>query len=329
VAEGGEFTARSEKMVLQSIGVSLTGSFPQGMPAIGEMLDNVRRAELLGFDGVWSGDHIIMHSPIMDVMTVLASFAAITEHITLGTAVYLMPLRHPIAIAKQVASLDLLSQGRFIFGVGVGGEIVREFNAVGVPVHERGRRTDEGLDILTRVLSEDHVSYAGTYYQIHDVTLAPRPKQHPYPPIWVGGRSDAALRRTARYGRCWLGYLVSPGRLREAMHKVHDMAPAYGRQTDDIQGGMLLFTALAKDYETGKGMAIRNLTRRYNQPFDNLVERYCVMGTAEQCMEQLQRFIDAGMRHLVFSFTCPAEQLAEQLEQCAEELLPRLRAAKF
>jgi probable F420-dependent oxidoreductase len=313
-------------MALQSIGVSLTGSFPQGMPAIGDMLDNVRGAERLGFDGVWSGDHIIMHSPIMDVMTVLASFAAITERITLGTAVYLMPLRHPIAIAKQVASLDLLSQGRFIFGVGVGGEIAREFNAVGVPVNERGRRTDEGLDILTRVFSEDHVSYEGRHYQIHDVTLEPRPKQHPYPPIWIGGRSDAAVRRTARYGSCWLGYLVSPGRLSEAMHKVQDMAPTYGRKPEDIQGGMLLFTALAKDYESGKEMAIRNLTRRYNQPFDNLVERYCIMGTPDQCMEQLQRFIDAGMRHLVFSFTCPADQISAQLEQCAQELLPRLRA---
>ncbi|MEE8303444.1 MAG: LLM class flavin-dependent oxidoreductase, partial [Candidatus Tectomicrobia bacterium] len=89
-------------MPLQSAGVSLTGSFPQGMPAIGEMMDNVRRAERLGFDGIWSGDHIIMHSPIMDVMTVLASFASITERVTLGTAVYLMPLRHPVAIAKQV-----------------------------------------------------------------------------------------------------------------------------------------------------------------------------------------------------------------------------------
>ena len=104
------------------------------------------------------------------------------------------------------------------------------------------------------------------------------------------------------------------------------MAPIYGRNPADIQGGMLLFTALAKDYETGKEMAIANLSRRYNQPFDNLVDRYCAMGTPEQCLEQIQSFIDAGMRHLVFSFTCPAEQMPEQLEQCANELLPRLRA---
>ena len=312
-------------MALQTIGVSLTGSFPQGMPAIGAMLTNVRRAEQLGFDAIWSGDHIIMHSPILDVMTVLASFAAITERVKLGTAVYLMPLRHPVAIAKQVTSLDLLSDGRFIFGVGVGGEIVREFDAVGVPVHERGRRTDEGLEILTRVLSEDDVTYEGKHYQIHHVTLAPRPRQQPHPPIWVGGRSEAALRRTARFGSCWLGYLVSSKRLQEALQQIHTLAPAYGREPATIQGGMLLFTVIARDYETGKQMAIANLSRRYNQPFDNLVERYCVFGTPEQCLEKLQTFINAGMSHLVLSFTCPAEQVPEQLEQSARELLPHLR----
>jgi hypothetical protein len=165
------------------IGVSLNGIFPQGVPAIAKLMDNVRRVERLGFDAIWSGDHIIMHSPILDVMTVLASFAAITERVHIGTAVYLLPLRHPVATAKQVASLDVLSGGRFIFGVGVGGEIAREFVAVGVPVSERGRRTDEGLEILTRVLSQDHVTYEGRCYQIHDVTLEPRPQQQPYPPI--------------------------------------------------------------------------------------------------------------------------------------------------
>jgi len=313
-------------MPLQMMGVSLSGSFPQGIPAIGELLDNVRRVEQLGFDAVWSGDHIIMYSPIMDVMTVLASCAAITSRVKIGTAVYLMPLRHPVATAKQVASLDILSGGRFIFGVGVGGEIVREFEAVGVPVHERGRRTDEGLEILTRVLSQEHVTYAGRYYQLHDVTLAPRPQQQPYPPIWVGGRSDAAIRRAARYASGWLGYLVSSNRLQEAMHKLQDLAPTYGRRPADMQGGMLLFTTIAKDYETAKQMAIANLSRRYNQPFDNLVDRYCALGTPDQCLEKIQAYVDAGMSNLAFSFTCPAEQVGEQIEWCAAEILPCLRS---
>jgi probable F420-dependent oxidoreductase len=290
-----------------------------------ELRANVRRVEQLGFDSIWSGDHIIMHNPIMDSMTVLATYAAITERLRIGTAVYLLPLRHPVATAKQVAALDVLSEGRFIFGVGVGGEIVREFEAVGVPVRERGRRTDEGLEIVTRVLSQDNVTFAGKHYQIHHVTLAPRPWQQPHPPIWIGGRSEAALRRTVRYGSCWLGYLASSSRLRQAMQQMHDMAPTYGRNPADLQGGMLLFTAIAREYETAKQLAIANLSRRYNQPFDTLVDRYCALGTPEQCLEKIQSYIEAGMSNLIFSFVCPAEQMAEQIEWCARDILPRLR----
>jgi len=307
------------------IGVSLSGSFPQGTPAVAEMIDNARRVERLGYDAIWSGDHIIMHNPIMDVMTVLATYAAVTERVKIGTAVYLVPLRHPVATAKQVASLDLLSQGRFIFGVGVGGEIVREFNAVNVPVTERGRRTDEGLEIITRVLSEKNVTFEGKHFHLQDVTLEPQPQQKPYPPIWIGGRTDAAVRRTARYASGWLGYLVSSARLQEAMQKIHDWAPAYGRNPEEIQGGMLLFTALAKDYETGKQMAIANLSSRYNQPFDTIVDRYCAFGTPDQCLEKINAFMEAGMTNLALSFTCRAEQMAEQIEHGAAELLPRLR----
>ena len=273
------------------IGVSLSGSFPQGTPAVAEMIDNARRVERLGYDAIWSGDHIIMHNPIMDVMTVLATYAAVTERVKIGTAVYLVPLRHPVVTAKQVASLDLLSQGRFVFGVGVGGEIEREFNAVNVPVTERGRRTDEGLEIITRVLSEKHVTFEGKHFHLQDVTLEPPPQQKPYPPIWIGGRSDAALRRTARYASGWLGYLVSSARLQDAMQKIYDWASTYGRDPKAIQGGMLLFTALAKDYETGKQMAISNLSRRYNQPFETLVERYCAFGTPDQCLEKINAFV--------------------------------------
>ena len=312
-------------MALDMIGVSLSGSFPQGTPAIADMIENARRVERVGFDAIWSGDHIIMHNPIMDVMTVLATYAAVTERVKIGTAVYLVPLRHPVATAKQVASLDLLSQGRFLFGVGVGGEIVREFNAVGVPVRERGRRTDEGLEIITRVLSESNVSFEGKHFRIEDVTLEPRPHQKPYPPIWIGGRSDAAIRRTARFASGYLGYLVSSARLQEAMGKIHEWAPTYGRNPADIQGGMLLFTAVAKDYETGKQMAISNLSSRYNQPFENLVDRYCAFGTPDHCLEKIHTFIDAGMTNLTFSFTCPADQMADQIEQCAADIVPKLR----
>lgn len=312
-------------MPLASIGVSLTASVHHGQLDVQTLKNEAQLVEQLGYDGIWSGDHIIMYSPMLDVMTVLATYAAVTERVHIGTAVYLVPLRHPIAIAKQITSLDLLSGGRFIFGVGVGGEIKKEFEAVGVPVTERGRRTDEGLDIITRVLSQDHVTYKGKIFEIRDVTLSPRPAQQPHPPIWVGGRSEAAVRRAARYSTCWLGYLNSVVQVRDAMHRIHDFAPEYGRDPADIQAGVLMFTAIAKDYESAKQLAIADLSTRYNQPFEKLVDRYCVMGTPEQCLEQIQAYMEAGMTHLVLSFTGSQEQVVEQLEWGASDLLPHLR----
>jgi probable F420-dependent oxidoreductase len=313
-------------MPLASIGVSLTASLRHGQLDVQALKQDAQRIEQLGYDGIWSGDHIIMYNPMLDVMTVLATYAAVTERVHIGTAVYLVPLRHPIAIAKQITSLDLLSGGRFIFGVGVGGEIKKEFEAVGVPVTERGRRTDEGLDIITRVLSQDHVTYEGKIFNIEDVTLAPRPVQQPHPPIWVGGRSEAAMRRAARYGSCWLGYLNSVSQVRDAMRRIRDTAPAYGREAADIAGGVLMFTAIDKDYESAKQRAIADLSKRYNQPFEKLVERYCVMGTPAQCVEQIQAYMEAGMTHLVFNFTGSQEQMRQQVECGAAEVLPRLRA---
>ncbi|MDH3601918.1 MAG: TIGR03619 family F420-dependent LLM class oxidoreductase [Candidatus Tectomicrobia bacterium] len=187
-------------MTVRPVGINFTPLSHLGPFDAQWMKSIAQQVERLGFDTLWCGDHIIMHNAILDVMTVLATFGAATEQLKVGTGVLLIPLRHPVSIAKQVTSLDLLTQGRFQFGVGVGGEIACEFAAVNIPVRERGRRTDEGLEIITRVLSQEKVSYAGKYYQIEDVTLLPHPQQHPYPPIWVGGRSEAALRRTARFG---------------------------------------------------------------------------------------------------------------------------------
>ena len=124
-----------------------------------------------------------------------------------------------------------------------------------------------------------------------------------------------------------MGYLVSSNRLREAMHQIQEVAPTCGRSPADIQGGMLLFTAIARDYETAKQMASANLSRRYKQPFEHLVERYCALGTPEQCLEKIQTYIAAGMSNLAFSFTCPADQMTAQIEWCAADLLPHLRSS--
>ncbi|RMF84279.1 MAG: LLM class flavin-dependent oxidoreductase, partial [Nitrospinota bacterium] len=140
-----------------------------------EILSLAEQAETLGYDSFWTGDHIAFHTPILDSLTLLAMVAARTRRLIVGTAVYLLPLRHPTVAAKITASLDYLSGGRFIFGVGVGGENPKEFEACGVPVRERGRRTDEGIEIVKKLWTESHVTYQGKYFQFSDVTLEPKP----------------------------------------------------------------------------------------------------------------------------------------------------------
>ena len=115
----------------------------------------------------------------------------------LGTAVYLLPLRHPTPVAKQVSTLDHLTEGRFIFGVGVGGEFPKEYEACGVPIGERGARLSESLAVLRALWSGRPASYKGRFFQFEEVAMQPPPRQAGGPPIWCGGRSDAALRRIA------------------------------------------------------------------------------------------------------------------------------------
>jgi probable F420-dependent oxidoreductase len=306
------------------VGVSLGGSFPQGVPSPRILLESARQAEALGYDAVWSGDHVMMYSPIVECVTLLSAMAAVTERIRLGTAVYLLPLRHPTVAAKMFGGLDYLSGGRLIFGVGVGGEFPKEFEACGVPVGERGRRTDEGLEIVRRLWSEPRVSFEGKYYRFTDVALLPRPVQQPHPPIWIGGRSDAALARVARFGDGWLAYMVIVQRFRESMTKIAELAQSQGRDPATISGGLLLFAYVGNSREEAKKMVVADLSARYNQPFEKLVDRYCAFGTPAQCAEAITGFLEAGVRNLAIKFTCPPEEQLDQQAAFAQGVLSLL-----
>ena len=167
-------------------------------------LEQAERVEELGFDSLWTSEHMLFYVPIFDTVTVLAAWAARTKRLLLGTAVMLLPLRHPTVTAKEVASLDIISNGRIILGVGVGGEFAREFVACGVPLNERGPRTNEAIQVMRRLWNESHVNHEGRFFRLEDATMEPKPVQRPGPPIWIAGRSEAAMRRAALLGD---GYL--------------------------------------------------------------------------------------------------------------------------
>src|SRR5690349_19318740 len=173
------------------------------LPAIDEMCTLVELVDRSGYDSLWVGDHISFALAIFDPLLQLAQAAVVSPRLQLGTAVYLLPLRHPTPVAKQVSTLDHLTEGRFIFGVGVGGEFPKEYEACGVPIGERGARLSESLDVLRKFWSGVPASHDGRFFQFKDVPMQPPPRQAGGPPIWSGGRSDAALRRVGHKTDGW------------------------------------------------------------------------------------------------------------------------------
>jgi len=289
-------------------------------------LDQAQRVEELGFDSLWVSEHMLFYVPTFDAITVLAAFAARTQRILLGSAVLLLPLRHPTVVAKEVASLDIISDGRIILGVGVGGEFPGEFVACGVPVKERGRRTDEGIEVMRKLWSESGVNHEGRFFRLENANMQPKPVQKPSPPIWVAGRSEAAIKRTARLGDGYMPYLFSPERYRDSLQKVSAFAQQYGRDPSAIEAGLYQFICLADTYEEARQRANRDLSIRYNQPFDRIVDRYCVLGRPDQCAERLGQYVDAGVRHFILVPIPSPSGLAADLETYAGEVLPKVRA---
>src|ERR671927_251261 len=181
-----------------------------------------RMADELGFDSVWCNDHVAVPSGqegggepaygaaygedrgqhIYEPLIVLAYLAAVTRRVMLGTSVYLLPLRNPVLAARQAVSLDQLSDGRLVLGVGVGW-LESEFAALGVPYRERGSRTDEAIAVLKASWGPDSAEFHGRHHSFTSVEFLPKPVQRPHPPLWIGGRSDAAVRRAARAGDAW------------------------------------------------------------------------------------------------------------------------------
>ncbi|MBI1885551.1 MAG: LLM class flavin-dependent oxidoreductase [Chloroflexi bacterium] len=288
-------------------------------------VEQVRQVEEMGYDSVWTGEHIFFYGPTFDAMTVLAAFAACTSGIKLGTAAFLLPLRPPALAAKEAASVDIISGGRLILGIGVGGEYPKEYAACGVPVNERGPRANEAIPLLRRLWSEENVVHQGRFYQLDGVTLAPKPVQAGGPPIWVTGRSEAAMRRAGRLGDGYMPYLFSPDRYRDGLAKVRRYAQEAGRDPDALVPALYQFFCLADTYEEAKKAAAADLQMRYAQPFEHIVERYVVMGNPEDCARRLADFAEAGVRHFILVPIAPWAEFLQHAEAYARDVLPKLK----
>jgi probable F420-dependent oxidoreductase len=290
-----------------------------------EQFELVQRVEALGYDSVWTGDHMSFHNPIYESMTLLASYAPITRRIKLGVAVYLLALRSPAVAAKTAATLDVLSGGRLVFGVGVGGENPKEFELCGVPHKERGARVNEAIDVVRTLWRDTPASFDGRFWRFQSVSIDPKPVQQP-PPIWIGGRSDAALQRAGRQGDGWVSYVVQADRYAQSLDKIRAAAEAAGRSLDSFTAAHLVFITVGRDFETAKQAWVRVLSQRYAQDFEPLAKRYGVIGTPEQCAEQLEAFRAAGCNYFLMSAIGDPRDECRQLETIAAEIVPRFRS---
>jgi probable F420-dependent oxidoreductase len=303
-----------------------------------EMGAYLRRAEDLGFETAMLIDHLLVAPPAyrttwLEPVTLLAALAGVTRTIRLGTLVLVLPFREPVQFAKQWATLDVLSGGRSILGVGVGW-MEAEFEAVGIPHRERGARMNEMLELVTALWTRDHVSYDGRYYHANDLTIDPKPAQRPHPPIWIGGGTqpseriygqnvptvEPVLRRIAKYAETWVPhssataemvardwddlrrYMGEYGRPPEAMSRVysnfvHVLRP--GERREDAAPKFRVYSGMDLDYW----------------------QQYYLLGEAGEVVERIRGKIEAlgGVEHLVLN---PLSWDLEDLERLASDVLP-------
>jgi alkanesulfonate monooxygenase SsuD/methylene tetrahydromethanopterin reductase-like flavin-dependent oxidoreductase (luciferase family) len=294
-------------------------------PTIDELAKLVGLVDRCGYDSLWVGDHLAFAVSILDPLLQLAQAAVISRRLTLGTNVYLLPLRHPGPVAKQVATLDHLCEGRLIFGVGVGGEFPAEFAIAGVPLAERGGRLSTAIPLLRQLWSGQPVSHSSRYFGgFSEVAMQPPARQAGGPPIWCGGRADPALARAGRLADGYISYVVTPDQYRAALEKIEAAAAAAGRRAERFGTGHLLFARLDDSYEAALDIAAQSLSQRYAMDFRRAAERYAALGTAEQVAARLRDFHDAGVRHVVIDLVGPYEERPRQIEMFAEMVMPLL-----
>ncbi len=259
-----------------------------------QVLNAARKAEDAGIDGLFAGDHVTFYGSGNDGLINLAAVAAVTERVELMTSVYLLALRHPTPVALQCAMLDQLSNGRLVLGVGIGGEDANEWLACGVDPKTRARRTDESLQILRSLWTNEETTFHGKHFTLDKVRLQPKPLSENGVTIHIGGRSDAALRRTARYGDGWTAIWVSARRMKEAREKIDEWAAAEGRDPAAIRLGIQLWHAVGDDRDAARERLARRMQGFYKIPYEQF-EKYCPYGTADEIAEFLGPYLEAGL----------------------------------
>ena len=303
------------------IGVGLSGwPFPKKDPAyLWEFIDI---SEELGLDSIWLSDRVVSPALSLDSMTMMAALAARTRRMKFGNSVLVLPLRNPTLLAKEIATVDFISGGRILPAVGLGTDNPVEFEACGVSMKERAGRTDEAIELMRLLWTQDRVTFQGRYYKTTEATVEPKPVQKPCPPIWIGGRTEAAFRRVGRLGDGWLTAFLGPQEVAYGIGQIRRYAAEAARQVPEDHYGTIISYCLAESREEAARLAEPYLLRRRT---DLPVTAYCALGTAEEVAGLIQDYIRAGATKFVLRAACPPEKTLEQTERAAREVAPLFR----
>ncbi len=308
-------------------------------PSLDQMAEYLVQAEKGGFSHAFVIDHLLTTPPAyactwLDALTILTALAARTKKIRLGPLVLVLPLRHPVSLAKTIATMDFLSNGRIILGSGVGWG-VEEFRALNVDHRTRGKRTDEVIEIMKALWTSDHVSYEGKFYKINNITIEPKPKQAQIP-IWIGGGMQPfevvygvkspdvtpVLRRIAKYAQAWIPHSSSsPEMNRKDWQAIQRYCKELGRDPEELEIVYSNFVYLKKPSD--EMAKVRSFFAKYSGlSFDDIQQNYLV-GTPDKVAEKIKKRVSAtdGMEHVVLN---PVTWELEQLEKIRDELIPRL-----
>jgi probable F420-dependent oxidoreductase len=277
------------------------------------------RAEALGYEGLWVQEQIIGDSPILEPVTLLTYAAALTTKPHLGTSVLLTVIRNPIQLAKSLASLDQLSHGRLIVGVGIGGPHVPEA-VFGVSSERRGRRFVEGLQAMKALWTQPQATISGEFWRFENIAMEPKPAQKPHPPLWFGAREPVALKRAVRHGNGWMGAGSSSSAdfVAQAEHLRRFLDEAK-RDPRDFTVSKRVYIAIDSD----RGRAERRLRDWFGMRYKNadMASRVSIWGSRAECIDKLGQLVSAGAQHLLLN---PVFDEMEHLEILAGDVIPKL-----
>ena len=302
-------------------------AYPE-MPDARALVEYGVKMEELGYDSLWVWDHILLgvdpNFPIVDSLTLLTAIAARTTRIKLSTGILVLPLRNPVLLAKQLSTMDQLSNGRLLMAMAVGW-YKREFDAAGIPFEQRGRIMDDNLEILKRFWMEDKVDGEWTNHKVSAGVMYPKPVQKPRPPLLIGGYVDKVLKRAAEKGDGWLTYFYKPESFAISWEKLRNFAAEAGKNPDELMNGAQLPIMVGKSRKDVEGPMMEWLNRDFDIAQGSLSTMdSAIMGTVDECVAQLKEHLAVGVQKIIF---VPYKYEMNQCEIIAKEIIPKLKAA--